>query len=107
MIYNADQFLKYAKDKGLVPELKDRTIEEVKDIRISDEKKNLYKYKATLDLLPYAKIPEKMSNYQMFKKLNDQTKWIISQLENAKYYGGGLPKEGNGENNENEQPESE
>lgn len=38
LIYNADQFLSYAKERGLLPEIKDETIEEVKDIRVSDEK---------------------------------------------------------------------
>jgi len=38
LIYNADNFLSFAKDKGLLPKLKDETIEEVKDIRVSDEK---------------------------------------------------------------------
>ena len=38
LIYNADQFLTYAKERGLLPEIKDETIEEVKDIRVSDEK---------------------------------------------------------------------
>lgn len=42
LIYNADQFLKFAKEKGLVPDLKDNTIEEVKSIRISDENLNYY-----------------------------------------------------------------
>ena len=38
LIYNADQFLSFAKERGLLPEIKDETIEEVKDIRVSDEK---------------------------------------------------------------------
>lgn len=38
LIYNADHFLTYAKERGLLPELKEETIEEVKDIRVSDEK---------------------------------------------------------------------
>jgi hypothetical protein len=38
LIYNADNFLLFAKEKGLLPKLKDETIEEVKDIRVSDEK---------------------------------------------------------------------
>lgn len=41
LIYNADQFLKFAKEKGLVPDLKDKTIEEVKSVRVSDEYNNL------------------------------------------------------------------
>jgi hypothetical protein len=38
LIYNADNFLQYAKKKNLVPQLKDDTIKEVKEIRITDEK---------------------------------------------------------------------
>ena len=38
LIYNADQFLTFAKERGLLPELKSETIEEVKDIRVLDEK---------------------------------------------------------------------
>ncbi len=38
LIYNADNFLHFAKEKKLVPTIKDKTIEEVKDVRISDEK---------------------------------------------------------------------
>lgn len=38
LIYNADNFLKFAKEKGLVPDIKDDTIKEVKEIRISDER---------------------------------------------------------------------
>lgn len=40
LIYNSDQFLKFAKQRGLVSDLKDKTIEEIKDIRISDESRN-------------------------------------------------------------------
>lgn len=40
LIYNSDQFLKFAKQRGLVTDLKDKTIEEIKDIRISDEARN-------------------------------------------------------------------
>ena len=39
LIYNADQFLKFAKERGLVPKIKDETIDEVKNIRIEDENK--------------------------------------------------------------------
>lgn len=38
LIYNADNFLSFAKDKGLLPKLKKETIEEVKKVRVSDEK---------------------------------------------------------------------
>jgi hypothetical protein len=38
LIYNADIFLHYAKEKRLVPEIKENTIQEIKEIRISDEK---------------------------------------------------------------------
>ena len=38
LIYNADSFLSYAKEKGLLPKLKKETIEEVKKVRVSDEK---------------------------------------------------------------------
>lgn len=38
LIYNAENFLKYAKEKRLVPELNEETIKEVKDVRVSDEK---------------------------------------------------------------------
>ncbi|HKC68817.1 MAG TPA: PIN domain-containing protein [Bacteroidia bacterium] len=38
LIYNADHFLQYAKEKKLVPKLNDNTIKEVKEIRVSDEK---------------------------------------------------------------------
>jgi len=38
LIYNADNFLQFAKEKKLVPQLKDKTIKEVKEVRISDEK---------------------------------------------------------------------
>ena len=37
LIYNADNFLHFAKEKGLLPKIKNETIEEVKNIRISDE----------------------------------------------------------------------
>src|ERR1700757_3463653 len=38
LIYNAENFLQFAKEKKLVPKLNDKTIKEVKEIRISDEK---------------------------------------------------------------------
>jgi len=38
LIYNADSFLHYAKEKKYVPHLKENTIKEVKEIRVSDEK---------------------------------------------------------------------
>ncbi len=38
LIYNADNFLYFAKERGLLPEIKEETIEEVKNIRVSDEK---------------------------------------------------------------------
>jgi hypothetical protein len=38
LIYNADNFLSYAKEKGLLPKLKEETIEEVKKVRVSEEK---------------------------------------------------------------------
>lgn len=38
LIYNADNFLFFAKEKGLLPKLKKETIEEVKKVRVSDEK---------------------------------------------------------------------
>ena len=38
LIYNADNFLSFAKKKGFLPKLKEETIEEVKNIRASDEK---------------------------------------------------------------------
>lgn len=44
LIYNADQFLKFAKERGLIPTIKEETIEEVKDIRISDEARNIRFY---------------------------------------------------------------
>lgn len=40
LIYSADNFLQFAKEKKLVPQLKDNTIKEVKEIRVSDEKSN-------------------------------------------------------------------
>lgn len=40
LIYNADVFLHFAKERGLVPQLKEETINEVKDVRILDEKAN-------------------------------------------------------------------
>lgn len=40
LIYNADQFLKFAKERGMIPTIKDETIEEVKEIRIYDEARN-------------------------------------------------------------------
>lgn len=42
LIYNADNFLQFAKEKKLIPKLKDKTIEEVKEVRISDE--NLFAF---------------------------------------------------------------
>ncbi|MFO0358824.1 MAG: PIN-like domain-containing protein [Sphingobacteriaceae bacterium] len=42
LIYNADNFLYYAKEKKLVPKLKDETIKEVKEIRLSDENLNKF-----------------------------------------------------------------
>jgi hypothetical protein len=41
LIYNADSFLSFAKERKLLPKLKEKTIEEVKSIRNSDVK-NLY-----------------------------------------------------------------
>jgi hypothetical protein len=38
LIYKADNFLHYAKEKKYVPTLKENTIKEVKEIRVSDEK---------------------------------------------------------------------
>jgi hypothetical protein len=37
MIYNADQFLREAKDRGILPTLTENTINEVKDVRISEK----------------------------------------------------------------------
>lgn len=51
LIYNADNFLLVAKERKLLTELKDETIEEVKDIRVSDEKEyeNLNNISENLD----------------------------------------------------------
>ncbi|MHA8083996.1 PIN-like domain-containing protein [Aquirufa antheringensis] len=38
LIYNADNFLHFAKEKGIIPNLKEKTLSEIKDVRISDEK---------------------------------------------------------------------
>lgn len=40
LIYNADTFLKFAKERKLIPRIKESTIKEVNSIRVSDEKKN-------------------------------------------------------------------
>lgn len=40
LIYNADSFLHFAKERKLLPEITDETLEEIKDIRVSDEKTN-------------------------------------------------------------------
>jgi len=48
LIYNAEIFLQYAKEKKLVPQLKDNTIKDVKEIRLSDEKTNLSRLAGTL-----------------------------------------------------------
>lgn len=46
MIYNADQFLREAKDRGILPTLTENTINEVKDVRISEQsEKNKIKYR--------------------------------------------------------------
>lgn len=37
LIYNADKFLQYAKEKKLVPKLADTTINEIKEVRFNDE----------------------------------------------------------------------
>ncbi|MGE0569017.1 MAG: PIN-like domain-containing protein, partial [Bacteroidia bacterium] len=42
LIYNADNFLHFAKEKRLVPKIKEATINEVKQIRLSDENLNEY-----------------------------------------------------------------
>ena len=41
LIYNADNFLHYAKEKNYIPNLNDDTIKEVKEIRVSDERQYL------------------------------------------------------------------
>jgi hypothetical protein len=51
LIYNAENFLQFAKEKKLVPQLKDKTIKEVKDVRISDE--NIYTVKDILNSNSY------------------------------------------------------
>lgn len=38
LIYNAENFLLVAKERGLIPQINQKTIDEVKEIRISDEK---------------------------------------------------------------------
>ncbi|VXC12056.1 MULTISPECIES: PIN domain-containing protein [Chryseobacterium] len=40
LIYNADSFLHFAKEKKLLPGINETTLEEIKDIRVSDEKIN-------------------------------------------------------------------
>ena len=40
LIYNADQFLLFAKERKFVPKVKDQTISEIREIRISDESYN-------------------------------------------------------------------
>lgn len=70
LIYNADSFLSYAKEKGLLPKLKDETIEEVKDIRVSDEKY----YTKLSDILSTQSLASKsildMLSDQAYKPLN-------------------------------------
>lgn len=39
LIYNSDSFLNYAKERGLLPRIKNETIEEIKAIRVDDENK--------------------------------------------------------------------
>ncbi|GEN72916.1 PIN-like domain-containing protein [Chryseobacterium lathyri] len=40
LIYNTDSFLHFAKERKLLPEITDKTLEEIKEIRVSDEKTN-------------------------------------------------------------------
>lgn len=40
LIYNADSFLHFAKEKNLISEIKEKSLQEIKDIRVSDEKTN-------------------------------------------------------------------
>lgn len=49
LIYNADSFLHFAKEIKLLPEINEKTLEEIKDVRVSDEKtnSNFKKYKIT------------------------------------------------------------
>jgi len=40
LIYNADSFLHFAKERKLLPEINEKTLEEIKEIRVADEKIN-------------------------------------------------------------------
>ncbi|WP_288457107.1 PIN domain-containing protein [uncultured Chryseobacterium sp.] len=37
LIYNADSFLHFAKERNLISEIKDKSLQEIKDVRVSDE----------------------------------------------------------------------
>jgi len=90
LIYNADNFLLIAKERGLIPQIKQKTIDEVKEIRISDEKlyfNNIYKYKDLLNIndnsnfginLKYKEIADNNENFKKYFKTAD----ILSKLEN-------------------------
>ena len=65
LIYNADNFLRFAKERNLIPTLKDETVNEIKEIRVSDEK--------SLN-----------NNIQLWTKSNLNKKWLEQQKENRR-----------------------
>ncbi|TDP60663.1 PIN domain-containing protein [Flavobacterium dankookense] len=69
LIYNADQFLKFAKERGMIPTIKDETIEEVKEIRIYDEARNTNYY----DMREF---------YRNWHNVGDNSREVLNRLSN-------------------------
>lgn len=75
LIYNADNFLYYAKKKQLVPKIKEDTLKEVKEIRVSDEKT----YASLNDLANYT-ITNPKSLSELINEVTIQRPKTLSEL---------------------------
>jgi len=89
LIYNADNFLLIAKERGLIPQIKQKTIDEVKEIRISDENtyfnyyfnKNLNNLYDKSNFGLNAKYKEIIENGEKFNNIFKASS-ILSKIEN-------------------------
>lgn len=71
LIYNADSFLHFAKERNLLPEINDKTLEEIKEIRVSDEKNNSKVYFKYNKKFYASKLREAEEKLKLSKEIHD------------------------------------
>lgn len=70
LIYNADNFLQFAKERKLLPEINEKTLEEIKEIRVFDEKTNSLNFKI-YNMLDRSKSRKTEKELKLSKEIHD------------------------------------